>query len=221
MLLGQAARLRGALRSQACVTPGSARSPVAPTTPRPPARSNGSSRPSRSGCAARTAAAASPVTSPSCKPASTSFCADYNEQRPHQGIGRVTPLSRWQASPASKPASEPLPHPTPRSRRTHGDRQRPRRASTLHELSIGVGAEWAGCDATVILDGTTPRSSATTNSSATSNSTTAAATSRAADAAADPANPAPNTHDLSPMSRDIRVTDAARQNTVSGDRFAA
>ncbi len=33
------------------------------------------------------------------------FCRYYNEQRPHQGIGRVTPLEPLAASPACKPAS--------------------------------------------------------------------------------------------------------------------
>jgi transposase InsO family protein len=80
------------------------------------------------------------------------FCAYYNEQRPHQGIGRVTPLSRWQASPASKPAGEPLPHPALRSQ-THTVTVSPSGGIDLHKLSIGVGVEWAGCQATVILDG--------------------------------------------------------------------
>lgn len=80
------------------------------------------------------------------------FCTYYNEQRPHQGIGRVTPLTRWQASPASKPATEPLPHPTPRSR-AHTVTVSPSGCIDLHSVSIGVGAEWAGCQATVIVDG--------------------------------------------------------------------
>jgi transposase InsO family protein len=80
------------------------------------------------------------------------FCCYYNEQRPHQGIGRVTPLSRWQASPAAKPAGEPLPHPAPRSQ-THTVTVSATGTIDLHKLHIGVGAEWAGCPATVIVDG--------------------------------------------------------------------
>jgi hypothetical protein len=80
------------------------------------------------------------------------FCAYYNEQRPHQGIGRVTPLARWQASPASGPASAALPHPAPRSD-PHTVTVDDRGVIRVNELSIGVGAEWAGCEATVILDG--------------------------------------------------------------------
>jgi transposase InsO family protein len=80
------------------------------------------------------------------------FCAYYNEQRPHQGIGRVTPLSRWQASPASKPGAEPLPHPAPRSR-AHSVIVSKSGVIDLDKVSIGVGAEWAGCQVTVIVDG--------------------------------------------------------------------
>ena len=79
------------------------------------------------------------------------FCAYYNEQRPHQGIGRVTPLSRWQANPSSKPATEPLEHPTPSSR-AHTVTVSPSGCIDLHKVSIGVGAEWAGSPATVIVD---------------------------------------------------------------------
>lgn len=80
------------------------------------------------------------------------FCAYYNNQRPHQGIGRVTPLSRWQASPASQPAGEPLPHPTPRNR-THTVTVGANGAIALDKWHIGVGTEWARCEATLILDG--------------------------------------------------------------------
>lgn len=79
------------------------------------------------------------------------FCAYYNEQRPHQGIGRVTPLSRWQASPAAAPAAESLPHPAPRplpQRVVIDDRGILR----VNDLIIPVGVPWAGCHATVILD---------------------------------------------------------------------
>ena len=80
------------------------------------------------------------------------FCRYYNQQRPHQGIGRITPLSRWQASPASQPAPEPLPHPAPRSR-THTVTVNANGVIDLNKLSIGVGARWAGCEVTVIIDG--------------------------------------------------------------------
>lgn len=39
------------------------------------------------------------------------FAEYYNHRRPHQGIGRVTPISRWRASPVSGPAEHPLPPP--------------------------------------------------------------------------------------------------------------
>jgi hypothetical protein len=38
------------------------------------------------------------------------FYQVYNFERPHQGIGKMIPADRWQATPASGPASEPLAH---------------------------------------------------------------------------------------------------------------
>ena len=81
------------------------------------------------------------------------FCRVYNHERPHQGIGRVTPINRWHASVRSQPASAPLEHPswptlpTPRMLIVRNDghiRVRP--------FEIGIGVEWAGCTATVIRD---------------------------------------------------------------------
>jgi transposase InsO family protein len=74
----------------------------------------------------------------------------YNEQRPHQGIGRVTPLSRWLASVSSS-AGEPLPHPAPRPQ-PHPVRVNANGVVRINELKIGVGVEWARCDVTVVLD---------------------------------------------------------------------
>jgi transposase InsO family protein len=78
------------------------------------------------------------------------FVAYYNHQRPHQGIGRVTPHSRWIATPAAT-AGDPLPHPTPRAQ--------PRRVTvaadgTVHidQWTIHLGAPWIGCRAVVVLD---------------------------------------------------------------------
>jgi transposase InsO family protein len=81
------------------------------------------------------------------------FCRYYNDQRPHQGIGRVTPLARWQASPADKPDGQPLPHPTPRPepRSFTVNDQGVVRLNGLG-VHIGVGARWAGRTVTVIVD---------------------------------------------------------------------
>jgi transposase InsO family protein len=81
------------------------------------------------------------------------FCRIYNYERPHQGIGRVTPISRWQASPRSQPASAPLDHPTwparpePRSITVRNDGM-----VRVKRLIIAIGVEWAGRDAKVIID---------------------------------------------------------------------
>jgi transposase InsO family protein len=39
------------------------------------------------------------------------FTRIYNTERPHQGIGRSTPIDRWRASPVAGPASTALAHP--------------------------------------------------------------------------------------------------------------
>lgn len=79
------------------------------------------------------------------------FCDYYNHQRPHQGIGRVIPISRWQASTAAAPDGEPLPHPDPRPA-VHTVIVNDRGAVNLHRLAIAVGAEWAGSTVTVIIN---------------------------------------------------------------------
>lgn len=78
------------------------------------------------------------------------FCAYYNTQRPHQGIGRLTPLTRFQASPPAGPG-KPLPHPPPRPE-VHTLVVDTRGNLNMNRLSIAVGAEWTGCTVTVILE---------------------------------------------------------------------
>lgn len=79
------------------------------------------------------------------------FCAYYNEQRPHQGIGRATPLSRWLAHPPSGPAEGPLDHPLPPGR-IHITTVNPQGVIEVTKLSIAVGVEWAGTEVTVVVD---------------------------------------------------------------------
>lgn len=78
------------------------------------------------------------------------FCDYYNSQRPHQGIGRVTPIARWQATQRSQPGA-PLPHPTPQPE-THVVTVNSRGSVDLHRIRIGVGTEWHGSTVTVIID---------------------------------------------------------------------
>jgi len=81
------------------------------------------------------------------------FVDHYNTQRPHQGIGRVTPLSRWQATAASSAADRPLAHPAPRLRH-HTVTVNAGGVIDLADVSIGVGARWSGSTVTITLDGT-------------------------------------------------------------------
>jgi transposase InsO family protein len=77
----------------------------------------------------------------------------YNEQRPHQGIGRTTPLSRWQATTPALPSDSPLAHPEPLLRpEPHHVTVNDRGVALVDDLRINVGSEWAGCDITVIID---------------------------------------------------------------------
>lgn len=79
------------------------------------------------------------------------FCAYYNQQRPHQGIGRATPLGRWLASVPSSPTQGPLEHPLPPSR-VHEVTVNPKGVVALTNVSIGVGVEWAGTPVRVVID---------------------------------------------------------------------
>ena len=47
------------------------------------------------------------------------FCRIYNYERPHQGIGRVTPISRWHAGTPIQPATEPIEPPNWPARPRH------------------------------------------------------------------------------------------------------
>ena len=80
------------------------------------------------------------------------FCHVYNHERPHQGIGRVTPASRWHATPASKPG-EPLEHPVYPRPIVRSVKANASGNVRLHgKLSIGIGVKYAGAETTVIID---------------------------------------------------------------------
>jgi transposase InsO family protein len=83
------------------------------------------------------------------------FAVIYNHERPHQGISRVTPISRWLASPAATAADTPIEHPhyskIPQPHHITIDRDGKAR---VQQLSIQIGIEHAGRDAAVIVDDT-------------------------------------------------------------------
>jgi transposase InsO family protein len=83
------------------------------------------------------------------------FCQIYNHERPHQGIGRMTPISRWQASTRSQPAPAPLEHPTWPFRQELRDTVIDHRGVLyITGYTIGVGSTWAGCTAKISIDQT-------------------------------------------------------------------
>jgi transposase InsO family protein len=81
------------------------------------------------------------------------FCRVYNHERPHQGIGRITPFTRWETSVKSG-AGEPLEHPEfprPIVRTVKVSNEGHVR---MDKFSVQIGAPYVGADATVIVDGT-------------------------------------------------------------------
>jgi transposase InsO family protein len=93
------------------------------------------------------------------------FARTYNHDRPHQGIGRVTPISRWQASTAVTPTGDPLPHPEWPTR-LHDGVVNANGVIHINRFAIHLGAEWehhrahvqiTGNHANVFVDGTLVR----------------------------------------------------------------
>jgi transposase InsO family protein len=80
------------------------------------------------------------------------FCQIYNHERPHQGIGRATPISRWQASAASGPADSPLEHPIPPRPVVREVVVCNAGKVWLGRYNIGIGTRYKGATATVITD---------------------------------------------------------------------
>jgi len=81
------------------------------------------------------------------------FSHVYNHERPHQGIGRVTPASRWHGTARSQPANHPLDHPVFTRPTIHTTKVCSSGNVRIgRALSIGLGAPYIGTDATVIID---------------------------------------------------------------------
>jgi transposase InsO family protein len=76
------------------------------------------------------------------------FAKVYNHHRPHRGIGRATPYARWSANLPAGPAG---PVPTPPARRLHVTVDRIGIAHAGKRWLIGVGAEYRGQPAEIII----------------------------------------------------------------------
>lgn len=82
------------------------------------------------------------------------FAGYYNEQRPHQGIGGVTPSSRWHASNRAGPSPIPLEHPdyAPRNPIRHDLEVSANGNVGIGHYIIHVGVAHAGSPAVVMAD---------------------------------------------------------------------
>ena len=78
------------------------------------------------------------------------FVDYYNHQRPHRGIGRVTPAERWAATPPAVNLGIALPGPAHAVSVIVGDNG----VVQLSRYRIAVGIEWAGRHARIHHDGT-------------------------------------------------------------------
>lgn len=82
------------------------------------------------------------------------FCRIYNHERPHQGIGRATPIQRWHATPKAQPAATALEHPTWLRQSVKTLTVCSAGKVTVGRHNIGLGVRYQGQTATVIDDGT-------------------------------------------------------------------
>jgi transposase InsO family protein len=71
------------------------------------------------------------------------FAHVYNHERPHQGIGRRTPFSRWQTGTPAQPAGHPLEHPT-FTATAHESRVTAAGKVIAGGFHIQLGVEWQG-----------------------------------------------------------------------------
>jgi hypothetical protein len=78
------------------------------------------------------------------------FVAYYNHQRPHRGIGRVTPAQRWAATPPAINLGVALPSPAWAIDAVVADNG----VVVAGAYSIGVGSQWRGRTARVHHDDT-------------------------------------------------------------------
>lgn len=81
------------------------------------------------------------------------FVEIYNCQRPHQGIGGVTPMARWAASTPAAPARTPLAHPEWPTR-LHQAVVNQAGVVAINRFKIHIGVEWEGQPARVQITGT-------------------------------------------------------------------
>lgn len=82
------------------------------------------------------------------------FCEFYNYERRHQGIGRVTPVARFDAGVVAAPAGSPLPHPTwPAT--IHHSVVTATGVARASRFAINVGSRWEGHEAITSIAGTT------------------------------------------------------------------
>jgi transposase InsO family protein len=82
------------------------------------------------------------------------FADHYNEERPHQGISRVTPASRWHASDRAQPSPGPLEHPdyAPHKPIRHDLTVRANGMVGIGQYIINIGVAHAGRTAVVMAD---------------------------------------------------------------------
>jgi transposase InsO family protein len=90
-----------------------------------------------------------PATIEELQAALDAFTDYYNHDRPHRGIGRVTPWERFSASPPATPG-EALPRPQRHVRVVVNQTGK----LDVRPWQIGLGLEYAGQAAEVVLDGT-------------------------------------------------------------------
>ena len=79
------------------------------------------------------------------------FVAYYNHQRPHRGIGRITPAERWAATPPAINLGTALPSP---ANATTVEVSKRGRVKLGRRYLIAIGARWAGHTATIHYDDT-------------------------------------------------------------------